>query len=248
MGPSSFLRRCFPRLGLAVLALGLVGAGPRSGREDASPAVRAMQDDDAANPGMLWVEQGRAVWGAGCAGCHGDVGGMRGVAARYPVMDRGRPLTLAGRVNQCRTERAGAGPWAEDAEEMLAATALVGQQSRGVPMAVEAGGEAASWVERGAAVFQRRVGQLNLSCAQCHDGLAGQRLGGARIPEGHPNGYPLYRLEWQGLGSLERRLRNCQTGVRAEPYAAGSDELAALRLYLGVRATGLVVETPAVRP
>ena len=46
----------------------------------------------------------------------------------------------------------------------------------------------------------------------------GRHLGGAPIPQAHPTGYPLYRLEWQGLGSLRRRLRNCMTGMRAEPY------------------------------
>ena len=95
---------------------------------------------------------------------------------------------------------------------------------------------------------RERQGQLNLSCAQCHDTLAGQRLGGARIPQGQPNGYPLYRLEWQGMGSLDRRLRNCLTGVRAEPLPSDSPEMAALQFYLGWRSNGLPVETPAVRP
>ena len=173
---------------------------------------------------------------------------MRGVATRYPAVIGGRVMTLAGRVNQCRTERMGAAPWGVDSDEMLGVTAVVGLQSRGMPMAVVADGEAAPMMEQGRALFHARMGQLNLSCAQCHDGLAGQRLGGSRIPQGQPNGYPLYRLEWQGMGSLDRRLRNCMTGVRAEPFAPGSAEMGALQLYLGVRATGLRVETPAVRP
>jgi sulfur-oxidizing protein SoxA len=78
--------------------------------------------------------------------------------------------------------------------------------------------------------------------------LAGQRLGGSVIPQGHPNGYPLYRLEWQSMGSLYRRIRNCLTGIRAEPYASDSPELLAIEVYLAGRATGLPVESPAVRP
>src|SRR5256885_16986097 len=42
------------------------------------------------------------------------------------------------------------------------------------------------------------------------------------IPQAHPTGYPLYRLEWQNLGSLQRRLRNCLVGIRAEPYDYGA--------------------------
>ena len=64
----------------------------------------------------------------------------------------------------------------------------------------------------------------------------------------HPTGYPLYRLEWQALGSLQRRLRNCMIGMRAEPYDYGAPEHVALELYLMWRARGLPVEAPAVRP
>ena len=67
-------------------------------------------------------------------------------------------------------------------------------------------------------------------------------------PQAHPTGYPLYRLEWQGLGSLQRRLRNCLVGIRAEPYAYGAPEFVDLELYLMWRASGMKIETPAVRP
>ena len=55
-------------------------------------------------------------------------------------------------------------------------------------------------------------------------------------------------LEWQGLGSLQRRLRNRMIGVRAEPYEYGAPEAIALELYLMVRARGMPIETPGVRP
>ncbi len=117
-------------------------------------------------------------------------------------------------------------------------------------MPVTAGGDERlrPFLTRGRELFERRQGQLDLSCAECHEGHAGERLGGSVIPEAHPTGYPLYRLEWQGLGSLQRRIRNCMIGVRAEPYAHGAPEHVELELYLMWRARGLPVETPAVRP
>lgn len=240
---------------LLAAALVLCAAGKHSGYDDATPAVRAMQDDDTANPAMLWVEQGEALWnqnagsaGASCASCHGTPASMRGVAAHYSRF-AGRPITLPEQVNICRTERQGAPSLPEESDEMLGLTALIGMQSRGLPVSVDAGSPAAQRVlEQGQALFSQRMGQLDLSCADCHDGLAGLRLGGSRIPQGQPNGYPEYRLEWQGMGSLYRRLRNCMTGVRAEPFPPGAPELAALEFYLGWRANGLPVETPAVRP
>ena len=94
----------------------------------------------------------------------------------------------------------------------------------------------------------QRLGQLDLACSDCNEARAGQRLGGSPIPQAHPTGYPIYRLEWQGLGSLQRRLRGCMTGVRAEPFATGAIEWVELELFLATRAAGLPVETPAVRP
>lgn len=104
------------------------------------------------------------------------------------------------------------------------------------------------FIDAGKARFNERQGQLNLSCAQCHDDNWSRQLAGNVIPQGHPNGYPLYRLEWQSLGSLQRRLRNCLIGMRAETYDYGSPEYVELESYLAARAKGLLVETPAVRP
>ena len=86
----------------ALLCLLLLAAAPapRSGYDDASPAIRAMQDDDTANPAMLAVADGQGLWDGRCAGCHGDVSSLRGVAARYPAYDPalGRPVLLEQRV------------------------------------------------------------------------------------------------------------------------------------------------------
>jgi sulfur-oxidizing protein SoxA len=245
-------------LAFVVLATASHAGEKRSGYDDASPATRAMQDDDASNPGFLWVQQGESLWSErsgpttrSCADCHGDASrSMRGVAARYPMFDGklGRPITLEQRINRCRTERQRATKLAQDSDAMLALTAYVGLQSRGLPMQVSIDGPARTFFEAGQALFILRQGQLNLSCSQCHDGLAGQRLGGSVIPQGQPNGYPEYRLEWQGMGSLYRRIRNCLVGIRAEPFDPDAPELIALEFYLGWRASGLKMETPAVRP
>jgi hypothetical protein len=121
-------------------------------------------------------------------------------------------------------------------------------QSRGLPIAPPADPRLEPFRERGAALFSQRIGQIDLSCATCHDQLAGGRLAGVTIPQGQANGYPLYRLEWQDLGSLPRRIRNCMTGVRAQPLPAHSVEMVELELHLATRALGMAVETPAVRP
>jgi sulfur-oxidizing protein SoxA len=233
-------------------------AGRRSGYDDMSRETRAMQDDEMSNPGTLWVLDGEALWkkpagaaGKSCADCHGDAGAsMKGVAVRYPAFDArlGRPLNLWQRINACRTGRQQAAPLAYESRELLALGAYVGVQSRGMPIAPVVDEKTRPFIEAGREIFQRRQGQLNISCAQCHDQYAGRKLAGNVLPQGHPTGYPMYRLEWQNLGSLERRLRNCMVGVRAEPYEAGSEQFVALEMFLMWRARGMKLETPAVRP
>jgi sulfur-oxidizing protein SoxA len=232
-------------------------AEPRSGYTDASPATRAMQDDDTVNPGFLWVQQGEALWstppeggGQSCAQCHGAPSSMKGVAAHYPAFDerRGHPITLEQRINLCRTEHQSVEKLPQESDALLGLAALVGLQSRGMKLQVRQDGPMQPYAEAGQTLFNTKMGQLDLSCHQCHDTLAGQRLAGSLIPQGHANGYPLYRLEWQSMGSLYRRIRNCLTGVRATPFPPEAPELTAIEIYLAGRANGLVVETPAVRP
>jgi sulfur-oxidizing protein SoxA len=175
---------------------------------------------------------------------------MKGVAARYPAFEPAlaRPLDLEGRINRCRTEHQGAEPLGWESEDLLALTTFVAHQSRGLPITARTDPELRPFIDLGGELFHRRQGQLNLSCSQCHDDNWGKLLAGAVIPQGHLTGYPVYRLEWQSLGSLQRRLRNCMIGVRAEPYEYGAPEALALELYLMVRARGMRIETPAVRP
>ena len=106
----------------------------------------------------------------------------------------------------------------------------------------------ATTIETGRAIYQQRQGQLNLSCAQCHDDNWDRKLAGSAVTQGHPSGYPIYRLEWQSLGSLQRRLRNCMVGMRAESYAFESPQFIALEAFLMYRARGMKFEAPAVRP
>jgi sulfur-oxidizing protein SoxA len=226
----------------------------RSGYLDMGQATRAMQDDDAVNPATLWVLEGESLWrqktGAAaraCADCHQD---MRGAATRHPAYDAavGKVVNLEQRINRCRVERQQAKPLAYESRALLALTVYVARQSRGLPIEIESSGRTRAFLEAGRATFHRRQGQLDLACAQCHDERPGRRLAGVVIPQAHPTGYPIYRLEWQGMGSLHRRLRNCMVGIRAEPHALGSREFVELEMYLMWRARGMLLETPGVRP
>jgi sulfur-oxidizing protein SoxA len=255
------------------ISAGLIGGCPETFGQDVrntpgaklpgsaflSPELKAQQDDEGANPGMLWVAEGEKLWskpdgarGQACAACHGSAeSSMRGVAARYPKIDSGtgtnKLLNLEMKINQCRSERQAASALAWESRELLGLTAFVTYQSRGLTPNVSINGAAQPFFEAGRAFFEQRQGQLNLSCSQCHEENWGRRLRGDTISQGHPTGFPIYRLEWQSMGSLQRLLRACSLGVRAEVLDYGAPEYVALELYLAWRAAGVPIETPGVR-
>jgi L-cysteine S-thiosulfotransferase len=241
-----------------LLAAEIPQSARRSGYSFMTPDTQAIQNDDTANPGMLSVLDGASLWNdtAGalnkaCADCHNDARvSMRGIAARYPAFDQalGRPVNLEQRINLCRVRHQQATPLAYESHELLALTAFVAEQSRGVAIDTGADPQLEPFIAKGRDLFMHRQGQLNLACTNCHDDNWDKHLAGSAITQGQPTGYPLYRLEWQSLGSLERRLRSCMAGVRAQPYDYGAPELVELELYLMSRARGMPVETPAVRP
>jgi sulfur-oxidizing protein SoxA len=247
---------------LSLIAVTLPGAvaseDRRTGYDDMSPALQALQDDPM-NPGAFWVLDGERLWsepagstGQSCADCHGSAEtAMQGVAARYPAWDdaTSAPVDLSGRIVLCQVRHQGIADASDRADPgHLAILAYLAHQSREMPIAPDPDPRLAPARAMGEALFNTRMGQLNLSCAQCHNDNSGGYLAAARIPEAHPTGYPQYRLEWETLGTLDRRLAGCMTGVRAEPFLAGSFEMVALELYLKSRAAGLAVETLPIRP
>ena len=230
----------FPLIAVGEIPL----AERKSGYEFMSRETKAMQDDEVTGPAVLTLLDGEALWSKlGCQGCHKDAAvSMKGVAARYPAMVDGKLTTLEQQV------RHKAPQLGYESRDLLALTAFVAKQSRGMPIEVEVSNRTRPSIDRGNEFFHRRQGQLNLACAQCHDANWGKKLAGTPVPQAHPTGYPLYRLEWQNVGSITRRFRNCLTGMRAELLPHGAPELVDLELYLMWRARGMKMEAPAVRP
>jgi sulfur-oxidizing protein SoxA len=229
----------------------------RSGRDFMAPALQAMQADDSANPAFLSVRDGEELWntraketGKSCGQCHGPTAqSMAGIAARYPAFDpeMRKVINLDQRVKYCAKNH-------QDRElgfespELLALSAYLAAQSKGFPISPRKDRHTEQMAALGRRLYFERQGQINLSCNQCHDQHAGNHLAGAPIPQAHPTAYPVYRLEWQAVGSLERRLRGCLAGVRAEVPAFGSKTLIALEAYLMARAQGMAFEGPGIRP
>lgn len=220
--------------------------------------TRSLEADTFENPGMLGVEVGAGMWtkvegteGKSCATCHGDAAeSMAGVGAKFPKWDAdsNKPINVELQINKCRTENMGAEALKFDKDGQKELTAFIKHQSLGTPVALDlAQGEMQSWWDKGKDVYYKRTGQLNLSCANCHEENNGNYIRADHLSQGNVNGFPTYRLKQGNLISLHNRFRGCIRDTRAEFPAAFSDELMALEVYVTWRGTGLSVETPGVR-
>lgn len=215
-----------------------------------------MQMDDFDNPALLFVEQGEETFntamgenGESCASCHEGPESLAGVRATYPLWDEehGEVQTVEMQVNECVTERMGAEPIGYDSQTMRNLSALISSVSRGMVVNVATDGPAQSTWELGRDLYYTRFGQLELSCANCHEQNYGNNIRADHLSQGHINGFPTYRLKQANLVSVQNRFRGCIRDTRAETFSIASPELIALELYVSSRGNGLTIEGPAVR-
>ncbi|UWR93632.1 sulfur oxidation c-type cytochrome SoxA [Phaeobacter inhibens] len=228
-----------------------------SGWHFRSDETQALQMDDFDNPAMVFVDQAMDAWSKvegsaekSCASCHDDVEeSMAGVRAVYPKWneDAGEIRTLAMQINDCRENQMGADKWKYTGGKMSAMEALISVQSRGMPVNVAIDGPAQSTWEQGKELYYTRTGQLELSCANCHEDNYGNMIRADHLSQGQINGFPVYRLKNTKLNTAHARFKGCVRDTRAETYKPGSAEFVALELYVASRGNGLSVEAPSVR-
>ncbi|WP_272005873.1 sulfur oxidation c-type cytochrome SoxA [Roseovarius sp. ZX-A-9] len=218
--------------------------------------TRAMQADDFDNPGMIFVEQAMDTWDTvegtedkSCASCHESPDTMAGVRAVYPKWNEaaGEVRTLEMQINDCRENRMGAEKWKYTGGTMQNMVALISSVSRGLPVNVAIDGPVQSTWEKGKELYYTRNGQLELSCANCHEDNYGNMIRADHLSQGQINGFPVYRLKNTKLNAVHARFKGCIRDTRAETYSPGSEEFIALELYVASRGNGLSVEGPSIR-
>ncbi len=221
-----------------------------------SDETQAMQMDDFDNPGMIFVDQAMDAFntemgseGNSCASCHAPED-FEMVRATYPRWDAEREevQTVEMQVLECQTERMGMEePYGYDSQAMRNMVALIASHGRGQVVDVAIDGPAQSTWEQGREIYYTRYGQLELSCANCHEQNYGNNIRADHLSQGQINGFPTYRLKQANLVSVHNRFRGCIRDTRAETFQVGSPEFVALELYVASRGNGMTVEGPAVR-
>ena len=243
---------------LAIPATAILASEAKSGYDYIKPESRAMQDDDFENPGMLAVEKGHILFnrklngtGKACAECHGKDGEKLNTKniARYPVYaeDSAEIVTLQKRISRCRDNTTGSKPLPTDHPDLVDLETFVRHRASGEAVNVQTDGAMAELLEEGKQLYNTRYGLIDMACYHCHEMYPGQMIRGQKISQGQGNGFPAYRLGTGEITNLHQRIQQCLTLMRAEPFAADSEEIRLLGLYIMSRSNGLRIETPAVR-
>lgn len=109
--------------------------------------------------------------------------------------------------------------------------------------------EAAAAYERGKKYYYSQRGYLKLSCANCHVQGAGKRVRREYLSPllGATTHFPVYRLKWNGLGTIERRLSGCIKDTGQQPPKPTSQDMKELIFFMYYMSNGMKFDGPDVR-
>jgi L-cysteine S-thiosulfotransferase len=176
-----------------------------------------------------------------------------GIRQNYPYFDdkEGQVVTLELALNRCR-EANGEPPFSYVRDEMAALTAYMAFTSRGKLFDIKIPDDprALDAFQKGKEYFYARRGQLNFSCATCHVQSPGERVRTEVLAPalGIMNAMPIYRSEWNSMGTTSRRFTTCNSQIRGVPLTPQDDEYRNVEYYLSYVANGLPISGPGARP
>ena len=160
------------------------------------------------------IERGKDMFAAAFKNgkSYGDCFPDKGIGIRqnYPYFDEksGEVITLELALNRCR-EANGEAPFSYVKDEMASLTAYMAFTSRGKPFDIKVPNDprALAAFRNGERYFYTRRGQLNFSCASCHVQNPGNHIRTEVLAPalGILNAMPIYRSEWNSMGTVSRR-------------------------------------------
>jgi sulfur-oxidizing protein SoxA len=175
------------------------------------------------------------------------------IAGDYPLFDekRGEVVTLTGAINDCLKAH-GQKPWNTKKGKLAELEAYFAAKSKeaGKKVNIRIDSKAAAEAyERGKKNYYSQRGYLKLSCANCHVQGAGKRVRAEYMSPllGQTTHFPVYRLKWEGLGTLERRMGGCNKDQGENPHKPDSPWMKELLYFMAYMSNGLPVDGPDIR-
>lgn len=275
------MRMSYTRL-LAVLSAVafLAGAAPVVAQDDATERGleqyrKMLREDPWSNPGYLDVDRGEALWktkagpkNASLEQCDlgkgpGVVDGAFAELPRY-FADADRVMDVEARIVWCIEQLQGIPPkesikpfpgGGRPATDIGAIATYIASKSAGMKFAphVEHPKEK-EMLAIGEAIFFRRQGPMDFSCATCHNDK-GQRIRLQPLPYlADPEEakkvigeWPAYRVSSTHVMTMQHRIYDCYWQMRLGRIDFGSDVTVALTMYLNDKARGGEISAPGLK-
>ena len=174
-------------------------------------------------------------------------------AAMYPMFDEKRKevVTLGVAINECLTSN-GEKAWKMKKGNMATLQGFMAYSATEAEKVIDTkinSKEAADAYERGKEYYYTQRGYLKLSCATCHIQGAGQRVRNEKLSQllGQTTHFPVHRLKWGGLGTLERRMSGCIKDEGQVPPKDDSQAMRELLYFMAYMSNGMKIDGPDIR-
>jgi len=175
------------------------------------------------------------------------------IGGNYPYFDESRKevISISSAINECLVSN-GEKKWNMKKGKMASLEAYFAFSSTEAEKKVDikiSSKEASDAYERGKEFYYSQRGYLKLSCATCHIQGAGQRVRNEKLSPllGQTTHFPVYRLKWDGLGTLERRMAGCVKDQGQVPPKANSVVMKELLYFMAYMSNGMNVDGPDIR-
>ncbi|MBV9346671.1 MAG: sulfur oxidation c-type cytochrome SoxA, partial [Pseudolabrys sp.] len=223
-----------------------------------APVEKRENLDPLENPGMWAVEKAQELWkraganGASCAGCHANPEAQfKTWAATMPKWEARLEKVLGVEEFVARHAKATTGAsWAMETEENRALSVYLHFIANDVPIKVDtASASAKAAIARGKELSERKLGQLNFACTDCHGKVANKWIRGQWLgePRGQLDHFPTWRTSLLAIWDIRQRFQWCQVNIRADELPPDAKEYGDLELYLASQNEGLKLSVPGIR-
>ncbi len=223
-----------------------------------APVEKRENLDPIENPGMWAVDKAQELWkqkgaaGASCDTCHSDPKvSLKSWAASMPKWEPQLNKVLGVEEFVTRHAKATTGAdWLMETDENRVMSVFLHYLANGTPIHVDTTSAASkAAIERGKVLANRKVGQLNFACTDCHGKSANHWIRGQWLgePKGQYDHFPTWRTSLLAIWDIRQRFQWCQVNIRAGELPPDAKEYGDLELYLAVQNEGQKLSVPGIR-
>ncbi len=213
--------------------------------------------DPLENPGLWTIDKAQALWkengpgGKSCNSCHSDpVAAFKTWAASMPRWEPRLNKVLGVEEFVTRHAKATTGAvWLMETDDNHAMSVYLHFLANGQPINVDMSPPAKAAAKRGEALANRKLGELNFACTDCHGKSANHWIRGQWLaaPKGQYDHFPTWRTSQQKIWDIRQRFQWCQVNIRANELPPDAKEYGDLEMYLATQSQGLKLSVPGIR-